>query len=71
MSTGDRGESRGIDRLGLVEQPRHHKDGKFGRPETAGVAAMIAGNAARHESDARRMAEALVLFDTLQARMKA
>jgi hypothetical protein len=43
------------------------KDGKFGRPETAGVAAMLAGIAARHESDQKRMEEAMVLFDALYA----
>jgi hypothetical protein len=43
------------------------KDGKFGRPETAGVAAMLTGIAARHESDLRRMEEAMVLFDALYA----
>jgi len=41
------------------------KDGKYGRAETAGVAAMLAGIAARNQSDQRRMEEGMVLFDAL------
>jgi hypothetical protein len=47
------------------------KDGKFGRPETAGVAAFIEGLCVRHPDDAQRMEEGLVIFDALYARMGA
>jgi hypothetical protein len=47
------------------------KDGKFGRPETAGVAAMIEGLALRHQDDPQRMKEGLVIFDSLYARLRS
>jgi hypothetical protein len=43
------------------------KDGKFGRPETPGVAAMIEGLALRHSDDVKRMEEGIVIFDALYA----
>ena len=43
------------------------KDAKFGRPETAGVAAMIDG-LCRHSDDAERMKEGMVILDALYAR---
>jgi hypothetical protein len=41
------------------------KDGKFDRPETAGVRMMLEGLMARTESDEERIDRALVLFDDL------
>jgi hypothetical protein len=46
------------------------KDEKFGRPEAAGVAAMIDGLALRHSDDVKRMEEGLVIFDALYARLQ-
>jgi hypothetical protein len=46
------------------------KDAKFGRPETAGVAAMLEGLALRHQDDQQRMKEGLVIFDSLYARLR-
>jgi hypothetical protein len=43
------------------------KDGKFGREETAGIAHLIAGIAAAHEDDERRVARGGALFDDLYA----
>ncbi len=45
------------------------KDAKFGRPETAGVAAMIDGLVLRHADDARRLEEGAMLLDALYARL--
>jgi hypothetical protein len=47
------------------------KDGKFGRAETAGVAAMLEGLALRFQDDQQRMKEGLVIFDSLYARFRA
>jgi hypothetical protein len=43
------------------------KDSRFERPETAGVAAMIAGLCSANRSDEERLAQGFVLFDQLQA----
>jgi hypothetical protein len=59
--------------LGAVAEIVHDldlKDAKFGRPETAGVAAMIEGLALRHQDDQQRMKEGLVIFDSLYARLR-
>jgi hypothetical protein len=59
--------------LGAVAEIVHDldlKDAKFGRPETAGVAAMIEGLALRHQDDQQRMKEGLVIFDSLFARLR-
>ena len=45
------------------------KDARFGRAETAGVAALIEGLGVRHAGDAQRMEEGLVIFDALYARL--
>ena len=44
---------------------------KFGRPETAGVAALIEGLGLRYADDSRRMEEGLMIFDALYARLSA
>ncbi len=59
--------------LGAVAEIVHDldlKDAKFGRPETAGVAAMLEGLALRHRDDQQRMKEGLVIFDSLYARLR-
>jgi hypothetical protein len=45
------------------------KDGKFGRPEAAGLGAMIEGLALRHSDDMKRMEEGIVILDALYARL--
>ena len=60
--------------LGAIAEIVHDldlKDGKFERPEAAGVAAMIEGLALRHTDDARRLEEGSVIFDALYARLRA
>lgn len=47
------------------------KDDKFRRPETPGVAMMIDGIAARHDSDAKRLEDGFALFDSLYAQCGA
>lgn len=54
--------------LGAVAELIHDidvKDGKFGRPETAGLAAQIAGLALLHREDETRLARGAELFDEL------
>ncbi len=43
------------------------KDGKFGRPEAAGLAALIQGIEAGHAGDAERIAEGERIFEGLYA----
>jgi hypothetical protein len=45
------------------------KDGRFGRPEAAGLGAMIEGLALRHSDDVKRMEEGIVILDALYARL--
>ena len=47
------------------------KDSKYGRPETAGLAAMIDGLAKRYSDDTQRMREGALMFDALYARFSA
>jgi hypothetical protein len=70
-----------MERFGLGEPPLRAiaeivhdldlKDAKFGRPETAGVAALIEGLGLRHAGDAQRVEEGLVIFDALYARLRS
>ena len=56
--------------LGPIAEVIHDidvKDSKFERPETAGVAAMVAGLCIASRSDEERLAQGFVLFDQLQA----
>ena len=46
------------------------KDDKYQRPETAGIAAMITGIAARFDDDQRRLTESAPLFDALYESLK-
>jgi hypothetical protein len=57
----------GIQVIGEIVHDLDLKEEKFERAENAGVAAMLAGIAARHTDDQCRMDEALVLFDALYA----
>ena len=43
------------------------KDDKFRRPETPGLAMMMDGIAARHDSDTKRLEDGFALFDSLYA----
>ncbi|HVE78663.1 MAG TPA: chromate resistance protein ChrB domain-containing protein [Gemmatimonadaceae bacterium] len=45
------------------------KDGKFARPETAGVAAVLAGIARAHPADADRIQQGVAIFDGLHAQL--
>jgi hypothetical protein len=59
--------------LGAVAEIVHDldlKDSKFGRPQTAGVAAMLEGLALRHQDDQQRMKEGFVIFDSLYERLR-
>ena len=42
------------------------KDGKFGRPETGGIASLVAGIAMGHAEDESRLARASAVFDDLR-----
>jgi hypothetical protein len=41
------------------------KDGKFGRPDTVGIAQLVAGIAMAHKDDEARLARACAAFDDL------
>jgi hypothetical protein len=62
-------ENAGLHVIAEIVHDLDLKDGKFGRPEAAGVAAMIDGLALRHSDDMKRMEEGLVIFDALYARL--
>ena len=47
------------------------KDGKFQRPETAGISILIDGIAARHTDDLRRIDEGSTIFEALYAQMQS
>jgi hypothetical protein len=63
--------SRALRAIGEIVHDLDLKDGKFGRPETAGVAAALDGIAAATADDAERVERAAVLFDALHARFEA
>ena len=60
-------EQPGIRAIAEIVHDLDLKDGKYSRAEAAGVSAMLAGIAARNQSDQRRMEEGMVLFDALYA----
>lgn len=64
-------EDAGLTVIAEIVHDLDLKDGKFGRPESAGVAAMIDGLALRHSEDTKRMDEGLVIFDALYARLQS
>jgi hypothetical protein len=57
--------------IGEIVHDLDLKDGKFGRPEAAGIAALIDGLGLRHSGDAQRLEEGLMIFDALRARLAA
>jgi hypothetical protein len=57
----------GIRALAEIVHDIDLKDSKFGRPETAGIAAAVAGLCAEHRSDDARLEHGFALFDGLRA----
>jgi hypothetical protein len=57
----------GLDALAEIVHDIDLKDGKYGRPETDGVAALIAGLALMHHDDETRLEQGCHLFDHLLA----
>jgi hypothetical protein len=64
-------QDAGVRAIGEMVHDLDLKDAKFGRPEAPGLEAMIAGIAARNESDQRRMEESAVVFDALYAQFRS
>ena len=62
-------ESPGLRAIGEIVHDLDLKDAKFGRPENAGVSAMIDGICTRHGDDAERLQEGLIVFDALFAQL--
>jgi hypothetical protein len=60
-----------LDAIGQVVHDIDLKDEKYQRPETNGIAAMIAGIAALYPSDDRRIEEGARIFDAALAGLKA
>ena len=58
---------RALQAIGEIVHDIDLRDEKFGRPETAGVAAMVNGIARAHRDDAERLRRAMDLFDGLYA----
>jgi hypothetical protein len=64
-------EAPGLEAIAEVVHDIDLKDSKFGRPETAGVAALMAGLVALQARDGDRIAKASDLFDALLATFAA
>ena len=62
-------ENPGLKVIAEIVHDLDLKDGKFGRPEAAGLGAMIEGLALRHSDDVKRMEEGIVILDALHARL--
>jgi hypothetical protein len=58
-------------RVGEVVHDIDCKESRFGHPEVAGVAAMVAGVAAAHERDEDRLAAGTPLFEALYRSFQA
>ena len=56
---------KGVRAISEIVHDLDVKDAKYGRPETAGVRAMLDGVMARYESDNERIERALAIFDDL------
>jgi hypothetical protein len=67
LDVTERAADRALTAIAEIVHDLDVRDDKFGRPETAGVAALLAGIASRHEDDHRRIAESGPLFDALYA----
>lgn len=60
-----------LEAIGQVVHDIDLKDGKYQRPETAGIAAMVDGIAALHGDDARRIEEGARVFEAAYAALRA
>lgn len=60
-------QAQGLRAIAEIVHDIDLKDGKFERPETTGVAALIAGLALRHRDDDTRLEQGSELFDQLLA----
>ena len=58
-------EDRALSRIGEIVHDIDLKDGKFSRPETAGLDHLIAGIAMRHKSDEERLRDGAAAFEAL------
>lgn len=58
-------EDPALGQIGEIVHDIDLKDGRFGRPETAGVERLVAGIALRHRDDRARLREASAIFDAL------
>lgn len=61
----------GLRALGEVVHDIDLRDGKFGRPETGGIATVITAIASAHREDAARLERATMLFDDLYSHYQA
>jgi hypothetical protein len=57
----------GLDQVGEIVHDIDLKDGKFGRPDAAGVQQLILGLCQAHARDEERLEQGLALFDNLYA----
>jgi hypothetical protein len=60
-------KDQALGELGKIVHDLDLKDGKFRKPETAGVGSLIQGLALTHPADARRLESGAVVFDHLYA----
>jgi hypothetical protein len=60
-----------LEAMAQVVHDIHLKDAKYGRPETAGIAAAIHGLTLRHAEDTARREDGGALFESLYNHMKA
>lgn len=60
-------KDQALGELGKIVHDLDLKDGKFHKPETAGVGSLIKGLALTHPSDAKRLESGAVVFDHLYA----
>jgi hypothetical protein len=64
-------EDPGLAVIGEIIHDIDYKEDRFARPETAGIALLLEGIAARHPDDERRLEESAAVFDALHARLLA
>jgi hypothetical protein len=60
----------GLRAIGEIVHDLDLKDGKYGRPEAAGIRALIDGIVRSHAADTRRLEAGLELFDVLYASLR-
>lgn len=60
-------KDRGLAAVAEIVHDIDLKDSKFGRPETSGIAMLIAGMAMAHKSDEERLKRGMAVFDDLHA----